>query len=713
MKRIRTGVAIVAMLGVVAGAWAARMGFDFDRLPHARASMMLASAQAAATAGTRSQGSQPLIPPVDLMLSGEVVDVNATSEPLSVVAYLGDQSLPASVQGNRYWVKLPGGNAQGMVRVEARAGHNYYVSVLGAYQRMVNWAGADRTLDLDEQPALRVSPYSTALYWLTRYALGDRLARSDAEFERAMRATNGGEIEAASALLWIASNNPQELAGRYPDGLSKLRDRSYFQSYMQGVHNPGHWAEAFLSWQKTYAPLRSLDELPAQTVMMSALKMDGLPQSVDRLHYLERTSPTTFTMVENTAQVGRRYTASLDEKGDVQLEPIYETRGMITDPDTGTTYIRTYLHYSLRRLYRGERYSQWYLQLTWEDDGPNSTPASFPVRSGHSEYVLSGINVEQWELPQDFAALESGTRALPWFCMGAHALSLSQCEYTEHRRRADGSGELIDYGAKVDSQGQALPNRRIGPAFTWSIDTSGGLVVTTADVATSFWRVDSNEQGVGPVLYRARSLRPGSEGLAMMGLAFTVPQRDANEALTAASGRWVGGASAAMPSLYSEDMGYEEYLRYADGSMQRRSVYEGTQWPWRTATWQNLGGTLLDSVHYVTSPATTCSEAIASGAKTVCISRLYYFRPLRRMGNRYYGIQEIYEQWHYVSGPMAPQLWASQGVAWDCTEGACLGSSGLAANAAPPRAMSIARPVLTSVRGRVVRASTLARNRQH
>lgn len=684
VKRIQKAMAWLATVGVVAWAMAAHIQVDFRRLPADRGSMSThAMAPAPAVVGRRLQGSQPLVATADLLLAGDVVDINAATGPLSVVAYVGERAFPATVQGTAYSVLIPGGVGTGMIRVEAHAGSIYFVSVLGAHLRQLALAGPDRRLDISEQSALRISPYSTSLYWLTRYALGDRQATTDAEFERAMRATNGHEIEVASSLLWLTANHPQELEGRYANGLAKLGDRAYFQGYMEGSRDPLHIAKGFLGWQQTYAPVRSLDELPAQSLLLSALKMDGMPQSVDSLRYIERVSANLFSITENTALTGRRYTASVDANGDIQLAPTSEIRGLITDPETGTGYVRTYLHYSLRRLYRGAQYSQWYLVLSWEDRSGGGSSSSFPTRSGQDETVLTGLNVEAWMHTQDFAALEPGTRALPWACMGAGELNLRVCEYAQHRRRADGTGELVDQGSKVDAQLQPLPTRRVGAAFRWSIDTSGGLVLTTADVATSFWRVDSAEAGVGPVLYRSRSLRPGSEGLVMMGLGFTIPQRQASEILTAAEGNWVGGYYGSVPSLYSEDMGYAEHQRNADGTVQRRSVYEGTQWPWRTWSWQNVDGALFDRVDYAPAPATSCAGAIAAGTESSCMARLIYFKPLRRIGNRYYGVEETYEQLIMAGWAQAPQLWSSRSVSFDCRQGPCQGSTGLAVNAAP------------------------------
>lgn len=672
MLRNRAGWTAIIVVGVVACAFAARMAWHNPRAPHRTAVPALASpsiVSAAPPNGTRVNGAQPLVARGPLLLMGDVLQLPTAETVISVDVVVGGQRIPASVQGQTYSALVPSDLGNAMVTVEVRADRLRYFSVLGGLERQYRLAGGDQRLDTDEQRALRVSPYSTALHKLVHYTLG-RDAQSDDEFERGMRSLDGWELEVASSQIWAYATNPEQLPAGVADAYALLDDRVRFAATVEASREPGWLANGFFAWQPADAPLRSLDDMPASLLMMSALPANGAPTAAARVHWLDRTGPTTYSMVESEALTTPRYTGSLDPTGRLVLEPVGWVGGLI-QLDDGTKHLRRNSYYVLRRLYQGEKYSQWYLELDWAE--PRSVDDPWNNRSyGKARFVLTAVNAEEWVLPTQDWALEPGTRALPWACFGTHVFDLADCDYVQHKRRADGTGNLIDFGPKVDAALAPVPANRTGPDFTWSLQSDGALRVINSDATSWFWKAEGTEDGAGPVLQFQRSRRADRQLMERVDVSFTMAQRRAGDEIATFAGNWRGGYDAGQAWRYSDGPTVAFNQRNADGSARWGVDYDNVPSSGRATSSSLLNGAYFDTWNTAKAPATQC-EVSANG----CLTRTTYFKPLRRVGQRYYGVEEVNELFLANGWPNTVERIATRPVWYDCIDGACLGASGL------------------------------------
>lgn len=675
MHRNRAGWTAIVVVGVVACAFAARMPWHNPRAPQQTAFSALASpsiVSAAPPVGTLVNGAQPLIARGALLLSGEVLQLPTPETVINVDVVVGTQRIPASVRGQTYTALVPGDLGNAMVTVEVRANRLRYLSVLGGLDRQYRLAGADRQLDSNEQRALRVSPYSTALHKLVHYTLG-RDAQSDDEFERGMRSLDGWELEVASSTIWVYAGHPEQLPAGVIDSYALLDDRVAFAKTVELFREPGAIANGFFAWQPADAPLHSLDDLPGTLLMMSALPANGLPTATTRVHWLERTGPSTFAMIESNALTNPRYTASVDESGRLLLTADGWIGGLATLAD-GTQPLRRNTDYVLRRLYQGEKYSQWYLELHWVQ--PRSVEDPWNSRgSGTARFLLTAINASDWVLPTQDWTLEPGTRALPWACFGAHVFDMRDCEYVQHKRQANGSGNLVDYGSKVDAALAPVPANRTGPDFTWAVQTDGSLKVVNSDASSWFWKVESADDGAGPVLEFQRSQRADRQMMERVGVGFTAAQRRAGDQIANFAGNWRGGFNAAQAWRYSDGPIIEFNNRNAEGSANWGVEYDHVPSAGRVTTSSLLNGAYFDVWNTAKPPATQCVLGPDG-----CLTRSTYFKPLRRVGQRYYGVEEINELFLANGWPNMVERTATRPAWYDCVGGACLGANGLEAS---------------------------------
>ncbi|WP_139381551.1 hypothetical protein [Pseudoxanthomonas indica] len=693
MKRIKTGLAIVAVLGVVAGAWAARMQWaspdtasGVSNRTDSRGVALPASA--AAAAGKRANGSQPLVPGGIVTLVGEVVELAPGGRPMSVVVQVGANDYPAVVQGTTYSVRVSGAPSNAMVKVVVESTRVHYESVLGTYGRLHVLAGADNTLSLSEQPALRVSPYTTALEYLARNSLG-HAAGSDREFELAVRSVYSDELENAAYLISAVSAGTIALPTLFADGYGMLHDRDRFRDLYYDTAFLAA-AKGYLDRQATQAPVASLANIPVKLAMMSALPWHELPMNADQFFLFDRSASGQALFLESISLPSPYYNVSVLPNGVIDLQPWNPYPNQFYRAADNTNVNRTRVRYQLRRLFQGADYSQWVVRLdwkeqviTWDDTGA--------IETGTDYFVLGGVDMDRWIRPEGWGNLNGKQVALPTTCPEQNTLQVIQCAFARQRFNIGGTGVQVEPGEKMDDDFVLYPVAADGVATTWSVDVAARSLSVGHDMLQStYWKVDDSRYGMSPVVYRSRDTR---YGYTRVGLGFQIPENTPQQGALTAEGDWWADDFRSLPATYMDYEWQRRVQRDGANNADYRTYIEGT-WPTPTRhQWSFANGAWLDSRALVTAPMTTCAEIFPA----ICYSKGTYFRPLLRAGNRYYGVREEYDHYNnWVNGSDSLRSRSRAGF-YDCLSGPCTGPNGLvdlapvAATAAPARPAVAAR----------------------
>lgn len=684
MKISKLGLGVVSILVIFASA-AAVIG---SRQAY-RYSAPLVAVVGAGPAGIRVNGSQPRIPPPVLRLSGEVVEL-AAGAPLTVTATVGSNTFPATVQGNTYTVYIRSAT-QEMVTVEARSPRVHYLSVVGSAGRLRALAGSDAHLTLAEQPSLRISPYSTALGWLVRYALGDRDAYSDAEFEKMTRVAASSDLEyAAYALAAFAKDElplPDRFTG-YADGYQLLRDRDAFSQFI-GYNNFREASAGYLFDQPQETPLAGSEELPNQLAFVDGMPRDQLPILVGDVFLLGRRSDGRYDLNERLPIRDPIHALAVDGQGRIQLAPVGTQVRVIQKLGERSEYFwfdRTAAGRTLKRLTRGDATSIWVMRSVWNDrDQLNPTaPGTQEI-----EYrILSSAELGAWSVQDGWASVAASTTALPWMCAESASLEetvydLSDCVYVEHRFETNGAGHTVDHGWKVNAQ-TMLPAPARSEQFTWLHGAQGALDLTDGKVATSFWRLKDYPVDIGPVFFRSTALTGDWAGKTMVGIDMAARKNMASWPESAVVGDWQSSVPDMLPNWYTTIYFSNFVQRMAAGTGQEKYASNGTL----PFSWQFAANAVHDKrirAWYAPGVAgspyvDSCETAEANGAEW-CYTRVRYFKPIARAGNRHYGIQDVYERNFYPEAPEESNNYrrSSELVYYDCAGGACASAAVVAA----------------------------------
>lgn len=689
MKRIRFGVALVAVLGVVACALAARMDLALleskaDR-GHAMSAPGPAAAAAAAAAGeTRVNGSQPLVPGGQITIVGDVVDLASASEPMSVIARVGNRVFPATVQGHSYSVIVSGGPATAMVKLEVESTRVHYESMLGSFGRLQARAGADARLVQAEHAWVKVSAYTTALSLMSEFQLDGRMPANDVEIERVMRAIPTVDLEAAAYLLIRSITDPTPVY--FPNGYEMVKNQAEFSLTLHENSGLLYASYGLLSNRPPTSPVASLGELPDRLLMSDGVSALDLPLGGKRsVMLLQKGAGSEVSLFESYPMANTQYSASITADGTVVLEPSVPPVHRAFDKEYNGIVERRRTRFELRRLYQGDLYSQWAIRMFWTEQVVSSP--NQPVVSGSWEYVMAGIDVERWSQPQGWANPANQILAMPWLCIDGES-NLNRCETARHAFAADGSGSTLGYGMKFGADLALAGESAPGPDFSWVLDAAARTLRITADaINTTFWRVEGNDHGAGTLLYLAQD--PAS-GQVQVGMDFAIPQPDPTQWLSSGDGQWRRSDYSVSSTRYyyyywpgqfdmSRSAGVATYNRHPPSSRVPVPLVD-------YLTYTQQGAVVDHRVNRVTTP-TTCAVYYPATCQTL----LVYFRPLLRVGNRYYGLQEEYE--HVAGGSVATTLTrtSSRAAFQDCLGGACGGASGLTDVAAAPMRAAASR----------------------
>lgn len=683
MRFAKAGMAVVAMASVAA--FAAALMPEFRGIPASTRISGSSQPVLAATpaAAIRVNGSQPRIPIAALKLSGEVVGLAPQSTGLAVTVTVGGQTYLATVQGNKYSANIGRPSPLDMVIVEAKATRVHYRSVLGSADRLRMLAGSDSQVVVAEHSSLRVSPYSTALSWLVRFALGGRDAASVAEFEQAMRSAANRDLETVAYALSAAASGEWPLPAGFSNGYQLLQARDAFRNY---VEQSGFQlaSQGYLFAQQDAAPVKSISEIPDRLVMIDGVPYAEMPLTAGNLFLLHRKADGSVDLHENKPLVDPNYAIGLDSDGVVGLQPngagvrTYDR----TAPSPGIIQ-RTSLGHSLRRLTLGQDVSIWAVRSVWRDVdlwNPGATPVTL------TEYrTLSSTALAAWSRSDGWPGTPGLRRTLPWMCMQVGGLSqsssLAECDYVKHAINSFPASYTVEHGWSVDEQMQ--PQVAFGTEdFTWSLDAAQGVLrIVNAQTDTSFWRLAGQYRSLGPVLYLASGRDDTGAVQTMVGMSLTMVEAIDSLPADAAVGDWQSGYSASGAPTYT--FRPFEYLLFRDsnGSGTEESRTHGLPVTTFPLNWtisndgiydRRITGQFSSGSRYVGS----CVEAFNQGASG-CASRIRYFKPLLKTMDRYYGIEEIYTQTMYAPPPGQAPSYSNYRVVsrpsfYACKNGACM-----------------------------------------
>ncbi|NUO77983.1 MAG: hypothetical protein HOQ32_18470 [Lysobacter sp.] len=646
MNRSKGWWAAGAAVVIVAG-FAAPIFHKAFELAMTRAAAPSVTAQAAPgdpAEPIEARGSQPKQPPVSLTIAGEIFGLASGAAPDSILVRVGSRSFAGQIQGGGYVATIDAVDRAEMVSVEVVSQRVRYRSIVGSFDRLIANAGGDRRVDAVELPTLRVSPWSSALAFLVRHALQGRDALSNSEFERTTRAVSGADMFQANHLLATVAAGTVALPSGYADGQQWLEDENAYRNWIDG---PAPWAdpEAVFA-QSDYAPLRSLSELSAQTLLMAPVVLDKLPFSSAPLLLLRNTDGS-YTLHEGEAEPGRPdYAIQLQASGDLVLTP-QSPRVIVRYEGIGRTRM-TLGRIVLRRVFDGDRHDLWATRMEWTRSFPDDE--SRPPELYYPVTLWSGSDLQAVTRTQAWTAAPS-RRALPWVCPvtvpypTSHEL-LAECDFVEHRFDPGGSGGTEDHGAKVGANMQPQP-AGAGVVFGWNTD-GAQLRVQTPQVDVRYWSIDGDDDA-DTVIYLATGTSSGVVGQTLVGVGGSLAVDPVPFQAAQAQGTWTLGTAFITATAYPSPHYTLEIQRNADSSGEYRenSFYDGVQTS--VMRWDSVNERVYDirtrarfsnGTRYVSD----CASAFAAGAQTCAPVRIRYFRPLRAVGGRLYGIEELHTQ---------------------------------------------------------------------
>lgn len=592
------------------------------------------------------EGSQPKRPPVAMTISGEISGLAPGAVPDSILVRVGNRSFAGQIQGGGYVATIDALDPAEMIVVEVSSQRVRYRSVVGSFDRLIARSGGDRRVEATELPTLRVSPWSSALAFLVRTALKGRDAVSDREFERATRAVSGTDLLTANNLLAGVASGATALPDGYADGQQLLQDENAYRTWIGSVSWPANPEPAFA--QADYAPLRDLSELPSQMLLMAPVQLDNLPVYSSAPQLLLSNTDGSYSLHDGQAEPGRpNYDAQLQASGEVVLLP---KSPRVIDRYEGIGRTRmTLARIVLRRMFDGERHDLWLTREEWT--------RSFPDDPSREPYADHPVNL--WSVSDLHAIARANTwtaaptrRALPWICaipvsIPTHHELLGGCGFVQHRFDPGGSGSTEDHGNKVGADMQPQP-AGAGTVFDWVVDRTQ-LLVQTPQVSLRYWSIDG-EDHADTVIYLATGTTSAVLGQTVVGVSGSLAVGSEPYTAAQAQGSWTLATAFAADAAYPNQHYTLEIQRNADGSGEYRdqSVESGAfTIPMR---WQVAGERLYETQSRARSPSgstryvSDCASAFADGATACSPTRIRYFRPLQRIGDRLYGIEELHTQ---------------------------------------------------------------------
>lgn len=607
-----------------------------------------------------ANGAAALLPPLSVRLAGTIDPVGG--EAATVVVRVNGQAFPATVTGNGFAVNLNQVARHAMVDIEVVKSGAVFAASAGSVLQLKRQAGADGTVVPAENPSLRVSPLSTAIRFFLMRELGGRLPATDRELDTVLHAILPDDLEKAMTMLHVTASGQVALPAGYPTGQALLANQTDYRRWVGANRNIVPPSESWLSQQPGVA--FSASDAERNWLSPGRIPLGGAPNFATTAELLLRT-PTGYDAYSSPGRRNASFTRQVLPNGDLELTPVgtvyWDT--VASKPFFWGNYVdviqrRTIVSERYRRIFIGDRSALW-LRTRVERLVYPEYPAQSP-ETAITNVVLAMTDFDRMRVPFEPAQL-SGRRGMQMFCPGPTSLAgqhpgLSLCQYAVHAMGPSGSGTIEGVGSTVDEL--LRPVTPTGTAtFQWALESDGGVRFTTPEYSVKAWRLGLGDAKSEPIVYVATAQDAnGSYSLAGRNILL-----DASGQTGFSQDDPLGQWKYASFGDERGDYAYDEYRplistifdRSADGNAWHREtisdgneVYQGAH----RASWRLLGGQLYETRYQANVPTGipgasgfhTCEQAFAQGATVCAPVRVRHFRPFAKVGNVWYGIEDVY-----------------------------------------------------------------------
>lgn len=558
----------------------------------------------------------------------------------------------------QFTVTLARQRAGDMVSLAIDAPGVKFTSILGTYGRLAALAGPDRILTVEESDALRVSPLSTAMEFATRRNLGGMPA-TDAQHEAEWRAIvdaglyHGAGLGSLAAILELTANGSLPLPQGYPSGYALMEDREAVATFAWEHDSEIGSREAL---ERLATTLVSAVNVRAPLALLGA-RVDATSPIIEQFaEVLERED--TQWLVHDAQAREPLHEGGLDVDGTIALNPVVPpvTESSLVCPGGVPGTRRDTLLSRQFRLHRsglatGVWMGVYEYEATFDPcfQQPPIRYRSIFLAASVPLHASSGSRV-----PLKTGAV-AGSRALPYLCRAAIATpsgsrqTLQVCEYTPHRFDPGGTGVVLEIGTDIDTSGE--PQEATGTApLQWSAGPDADLSVQYDGIRTRYWRVDTDDAAAAGVVHVSDAVVDGRS----LSIAGYVPMLNGNspagDLAFSPVGTWAFASfeQDADPYLLPQAATRTRMVFKADGKLDEHSwdvaTGPGSSLP-GLRTWRYVGPRLyMTTVRLVsgTDRYYDCAEAAAAGRTDCYPGRVRVFRPMRQVGNRVYGVQDLY-----------------------------------------------------------------------
>src|SRR4249919_1625000 len=180
--------------------------------------------------GTSAAVTRP-VPSASLTIEGAVIGSAATSGTLTLRIGNRVSTQPITITPG-FNFAVAGAQGDDMVSVEVETPTYRFATLLGSYARLMRQAGGDGYLSAAECDRVRLSPFSTAMYFFLQYELGGRLPASDSEHERVIRSLSMLDVRTAAAWLDDLAQGRVALPAGFANGYQLLQDRQAYRNFL-------------------------------------------------------------------------------------------------------------------------------------------------------------------------------------------------------------------------------------------------------------------------------------------------------------------------------------------------------------------------------------------------------------------------------------------------------------------------------------------------
>lgn len=549
-----------------------------------------------------------------------------------------------------------------MVDIEVVKSAAVFTAFAGSVLQLKRQAGADGTVVPSENPSLRVSPLSTAIRFFVMRELGGRLPATDRELDSTLHAILPDDLGPAMNMLHLTAAGQIALPAGYPTGQALLANQTDYRLWVQANRSVVRSFESRLREQP--GAVFTASDAERSWVSPGRIPLGRGADFAATAELLLRT-PSGYDAHSSPGRRNASFTRQVLADGDLELTPVGTVYwdAVASKPFFWGNYVdviqrRTVASERYRRIFIGDRSALW-LRTRVERLVYPEYPAQLP-EFVTTNVILAMADFDRMRTPFEPAQL-SGRRGMPMFCPGPTSLAgqhpgLLPCQYAVHAMGPSGNGTIEGVGSTVDDL--LRPITATGTAaFQWAQEADGGLRVSGPGYSFKAWRLGLGDGLIEPVVYAATA-------------------QDANGSYSQAGRSLILDASGQTGFSQDDPLGQWKYAsfgdergeyayhenaplisttfeRAADGNAWHREtisygneVYHGAH----RASWRLLGGQLYETRHQANVstgiPGTigfhTCEQAFAQGATVCAPVRVRHFRPFAKVGNLWYGIEDVY-----------------------------------------------------------------------